>query len=57
MKNNELLTKYNMFFGETPEEVNIKIDEVKEVVINQVTKSQKKPIMSEEEFDKIFNNQ
>ena len=57
MRNNELLTKYNMFFGETPEEVNIKIEEVKEVVINQVTKSQKKPIMSEEEFDKIFNNQ
>ena len=57
MRNDELLIKYNKFFGETPEEVNIKIDEVKEVVINQVTKSQKKPIISEEEFDKIFNNQ
>lgn len=57
MKNAELFTKYNKFFSETPEEVIIKIDEVKEVVVNQVTKSQKKPIMSEEEFDKIFNNQ
>jgi hypothetical protein len=55
MKNNELLNKYFDFFtDEVIEEV--KVDEIKEVVVNTVTKSQKRPTMSEEAFDEFFKD-
>ena len=50
MENNDLHKKYLQFFtDEVAEE-----DEVKEVVANPVTKSQRKAIMSEEAFDEFF---
>ena len=52
MKDDELLNKYFDFF--TDEE--IKVDEIKEVVVNTVTKSQKRALMTEQEFDEFFKD-
>ena len=54
MKNNELNNKFSQFFEEVVEET--KVDEIKEVVVNKVTKSQKGAIMSEEAFDEFFKD-
>jgi hypothetical protein len=55
MKNQELNNKFHQFFGEENIE-EIKVDEVKEVVVNPVTKSERKAIMTEEEFDEKFKD-
>jgi hypothetical protein len=54
MKNNDLLNKYFEFFTDKVEEV--KVDEIKEVVVNNITKSQRKALMTEEEFDEFFKD-
>jgi hypothetical protein len=55
MKNNDLNNKFSQFFGEVETE-EVKVDEVKEVVVNKVTKSQKGAIMSLEEFNEKFKD-
>jgi D-hexose-6-phosphate mutarotase len=55
MKNQELNNKFHQFFGEEDIE-EVKVDEVKEVVVNPITKSQKGAIMSLEEFNEKFKD-
>jgi hypothetical protein len=55
MKNNDLLNKYFQFFTDEVDE-EIKVDEIEEVVVNTVTKSQKRALMTEEEFDEFFKD-
>jgi Icc-related predicted phosphoesterase len=56
MKNDDLNNFFDFFTKETKEIEEVKVDEVKEVVVNTVTKSQRKALMTEEEFDEFFKD-
>jgi len=56
MKSNEELSKkYYSLFEESKKE-NKSIEPIKEEIKNEIKKREFKPIMTEEEFDKIFGD-